>query len=197
MNKFTEMCAINVNDIVEKKGKFDYLSWAHAWKIFKEAHPLATYEVLKTDAGMPYFIDDCGAFCFTRVTVDELTHEMWLPVMDMQNKAVKAPDAMQVNKAIMRCLVKNLAMFGLGLYSYAGEDLPDEPPAPPPAPLKPVPVIQADIDAFAQTDFDTLDALKDVYAKLYKRAKDNNQNEFLTQIINTYSIFKQTLEQTA
>ena len=63
---------------------------------------------------------------FTMVTVEEQSYEMWLPVMDFKNKAVKEADMMDINKTIMRCLVKNLAMFGLSLYIYAGEDLPEQ-----------------------------------------------------------------------
>lgn len=66
-----------------------------------------------------------GYIVRTEVTVGEETHEMWLPIMDNRNRAVMEPNAMDINKAVMRCLTKNLAMFGLGLYIYAGEDLPD------------------------------------------------------------------------
>jgi len=121
------MYNINVNENVEKKGKFNYLSWAHAWKWFVEQYPNAKYTVAKDENNKCYFGDkEVGYMVYTTVTVDELTHEMWLPVMDYSNKAIKAPTMMDINKAVMRCLVKNLAMFGLGLYIYAGEDLPEE-----------------------------------------------------------------------
>ena len=139
---FEKLYAINVNDKTEKKNGLTYLSWAWAWAEFKKAHPDATYEVKKFESGLPYAYDpNTGYMVYTTVTVDGLTHEMWLPVMDGNNKAMKAhpyevqtkyktitvqPATMfDVNKAIMRCLTKNLAMFGLGLYIYAGEDLPD------------------------------------------------------------------------
>lgn len=147
MTTFEKLYGINVNDKTENKNGLTYLSWAWAWAEFKKNHPEATYNVKKFENGLPYVYDEkTGYMVFTDVTVDGLTHEMWLPVMDGNNKAMKsAPYEVQtryktvtvnaatmfdINKTIMRCLTKNLAMFGLGLYIYAGEDLPDtgEPP---------------------------------------------------------------------
>lgn len=127
MNKtpFETLSVINVNDNAEKKGKFSYLSWTWAWAELQKVYPLATYEIVKFD-GLPYKENSRNeCIVFTKLTIDGITHEMWLPVMDNSNKALKNPDMMAINKAIMRCLVKNIAMFGLGLYIYAGEDLPD------------------------------------------------------------------------
>ena len=146
MNIFEELSKLNVNDKTEEKNGLTYLSWAWAWARFKEVCPSATYEVVKFD-GKPYVYDEnLGYMVYTNVTVDGLTHEMWLPVMDGANKAMKAHDytytakqydkevektckaatMFDINKTIMRCLTKNLAMFGLGLYIYAGEDLPEQ-----------------------------------------------------------------------
>lgn len=139
---FEKLYEINVNDKTEKKEGLTYLSWAWAWAEFKKVHPDATYEVKKFEGGIPYAYDEnTGYMVYTSVTVDDLTHEMWLPVMDSHNKAmknkpyevktkyssftVKPATMFDINKAIMRCLTKNLAMFGLGLYIYAGEDLPE------------------------------------------------------------------------
>ena len=155
---FEALNSINVNDKTEKKDNLTYLSWVWAWAEVKKLYPLATYEIVKNQNGLPYFADESGAMVYTTVTINDLTHEMWLPVMDGKNKAMKTtsytykvkeyvygkftgnyvdkevePYTMfDVNKTIMRCLVKNLAMFGLGLYIYAGEDLPEgyEPPKP-------------------------------------------------------------------
>jgi hypothetical protein len=126
-NKFSQLLGLNLNDKTEKKGNLTYLSWAWAWGEFKKVYPGAEYVIKKNETGMPYFSDESGAMVYTEVTVDGLSYEMWLPVMDHRNKALKgdAIDSFAVNKAIMRCLVKNLAMFGLGLYIYAGEDIPD------------------------------------------------------------------------
>jgi hypothetical protein len=127
VNKFEELLSLNVNEKTEKKGNLTYLSWSWAWSEFKKAYPDATYEVVKFD-GLPYAYDEkTGYMVYTTVTADNLTHEMWLPVMDYKNKAMIDNATMfDVNKTIMRCLTKNLAMFGLGLYIYAGEDLPQK-----------------------------------------------------------------------
>lgn len=138
---FETLSAINVNDKTEKKEGLTYLSWAWAWAEFQKICPEATYQILKNTEGLPYFADESGAIVYTRVTVGNITHEMWLPVMDGKNKAMKktpytyttkygeksvdAYTMFDINKTIMRCLTKNLAMFGLGIYIYAGEDLPE------------------------------------------------------------------------
>lgn len=159
-NYFVELNRIDCSDKVEKKNDLSYLSWAWAWAEFKKMHPDAVYEVVKFD-GLPYVHDPAtGYMVYTNVTVNGITHEMWLPVMDSNNYAMKSepyevqtkykkvtvkPATMfDINKSIMRCLTKNLAMHGLGLYIYAGEDLPEdaEPkqeltPFKPDAPIKP------------------------------------------------------------
>jgi hypothetical protein len=133
---FEKLSAINVNDHVEKKSNLTYLSWAWAWSETKKACPDATYKILETE-----FDEALGFMCHTTVTIEGETLEMWLPVMDGANKsmrkvpytymtkygekAVEAATTFDINKTIMRCLVKNLAMFGMGIYIYAGEDLPE------------------------------------------------------------------------
>lgn len=124
-DKFQELYKIDVSDKTEKKGNLTYLSWTWAWAEFKKVYPDANYQV-KTFDGVPYVHDsDTGYMVFTSVTAGGMTYDMWLPVMDARNKALKQADMFDINKAIMRCLTKNLAMFGLGLYIYAGEDLPE------------------------------------------------------------------------
>lgn len=136
---------VNVNEHTEVKDtgktKLTYLSWAWAWAEVKKRYPSASYEIIKFN-GLPYVFDEkTGFMVYTTVTIEGITHEMWLPVMDGNNRAmldhpyevqtkynkftVQAATMFDVNKAIMRCLTKNLAMFGLGLYIYAGEDLPE------------------------------------------------------------------------
>lgn len=153
---FELLNSIDVSDKVEKKksgkNELSYLSWTWSWSEFKKKFPKATYEIKKfvsKDGNVvPYMYDSATGFMvFTSVTVEDVTHEMWLPVMNGANKAMKdkpykymtqyngeksveQASMFDVNKAIMRCLVKNIAMFGLGLYIYAGEDLPEEPPQP-------------------------------------------------------------------
>jgi len=125
---FDEIVKINVNEKTEKKGNLTYLSWAWAWAELMKVCPDAKYEVVKFD-GKPYLYDpDLGYMVFTKLTINGETREMWLPVMDNYNRALKADKAtmMDINKTIMRCLVKNIAVSsGLGLYLYAGEDLPE------------------------------------------------------------------------
>lgn len=147
MNSFETLNTRNVNEHTEQKGNLTYLSWAWAWAEIKKLYPNATYDIKKFNGGFPYLYDEkTGYMVFTSVTIDGLTYEMWLPVMDSNNKTmldkpytiqtkyreitIAAATMFDINKTIMRCLVKNLAMFGLGLYIYAGEDLPEgtEPP---------------------------------------------------------------------
>ncbi|MBQ7879346.1 MAG: DUF1071 domain-containing protein [Clostridia bacterium] len=125
MGKFEEVYAINVNDKTEKKGNLTSLSWAFAWAEFKKIYPDAAYKVNEFDGTFCSGNEKMGYMVQTQVTADERTYEMWLPVMDMRNNTLLQPKMTEINKAIMRCLTKNLAMFGLGLYIYAGEDLPE------------------------------------------------------------------------
>ena len=165
--KFEELLKLNVNDKVEtrKSGKTElkYLSWSYAVAEFTKAYPNFTYEIKMFD-GKPYIYDEnTGYMVFTSITAEEQTKEMWLPVMNSANKAMKKekytymvkktdkytgeeklvemtvePATMfDINKTIMRCLVKNMAMFGLGLYIYNGEDLPES--EEPKQPTKPTP----------------------------------------------------------
>lgn len=132
---------INCNDKTEKKNGLTYLSWSWAWGIVKENFADAKYEVHEYN-GKPYLYDeDLGYMVKTSVTINGDTIPMHLPVMDGANKAMKnqiyfyktkygeksveQASMFDVNKTIMRCLTKNLAMFGLGHYIYAGEDLPE------------------------------------------------------------------------
>ena len=143
-NYFEILNSINVNEKTEKKNGLTYLSWAWALTEVLKAQPNMTYEVKKFD-GLPYVYDEkTGYMVFTEVHIQGITREMWLPVMDGANKAmmkdaytykdrwgkektVDSATMFDINKTIMRCLTKNLAMFGLGLYIYQGEDLPEEP----------------------------------------------------------------------
>lgn len=150
--KFEELLKISVNGHTEDKNGLTYLSWTWAWSEFKKLNPDADYTIKKFENNLPYVYDEnTGYMVFTEATDGEKTYEMWLPVMDGNNKAMLnheytyrvkdyengkwtgeytektvAPATMfDINKTIMRCLVKNIAMFGLGLYIYAGEDLPE------------------------------------------------------------------------
>lgn len=142
-NVFEKLSAINVNDKVEKKKDLTYLSWSFAWAEVKKLYPSASYVVRGCPVThKPYFFDEyLGYMVMTEVTIEGQTLEMWLPVMDGANKSmtyqsytyqtrygekvVEAATMFDINKTLMRCLTKNLAMFGLGHYIYAGEDLPE------------------------------------------------------------------------
>lgn len=133
MLDFNKVSNIDVSKMTEEKNGLTYLSWAMAWKEFCKVYPNARYEIVKNEKNLPYFKDDeVGYMVYTRVTVDELTHEMWLPVLDLKNKPMMKPNMFDINKTVMRCLTKNLAMFGLGLHVYTGEDLPSEDDTPEP-----------------------------------------------------------------
>lgn len=113
---------VDVSNHVEKKGNLTYLSWAWAWGVLMEHFPEVQYEfdVEKFDDGT---VEVRVAICISEEGQEVVRH-MWLPVMDYKNKAIQNPDAFAINTAKMRCLTKCLAMFGLGHYIYAGEDLP-------------------------------------------------------------------------
>lgn len=119
LSSFERLAAINVNEQVEKKGTLSYLSWAWAVDRLLRADPGATWEYLAPDR-----FEDGTVLVYCRVTAFGKAMQMQLPVMDYRNKAIANPDAFAVNTAMQRCLVKAIALHGLGLYIYAGEDLP-------------------------------------------------------------------------
>ena len=111
---------VDVSGRIEKKQNLSFLSWAWAWGTLMEHYPQAEYSFQEPAEAQK----DGSVMVYCTVTIDGLSRQMWLPVMDFKNQAISNPDTVQVNKAKMRCLVKCLAMFGLGHYIYAGEDLP-------------------------------------------------------------------------
>ena len=123
---FDVLNAINVNDRTEMKGRLTYLSWSWAWQEVKKTFPDATYSYYTNpETNLPFsYKEGVGAFCHTSVTIKGETLEMWLPVMDNRNQSVHKPTSTLINNTLMRCLTKNLAMHGLGLYIYSGEDIP-------------------------------------------------------------------------
>lgn len=152
---FKTLREINVTGHVEQKNGLNYLSWAWAWDEIMKNYPDAIYEIERFD-NKPYLYDEkTGYMVFTKMNIDGIEREMWLPVMDGANKSmldheytykvnmykwkdgkktkvgeeiktVEKATMFDINKTIMRCLVKNLAMYGLGLALYSGEDLPEE-----------------------------------------------------------------------
>jgi hypothetical protein len=119
MSAWETLSAIDCSAKVEKKGNLSYLSWAWAWAEVMGHYPTATYEFQP-----PVFFNDGSCEVWVAVTIEEISHSMWLPVMDNRNNAVMNPDSRKISDARMRCLTKCLAMFGLGHYIYAGEDIP-------------------------------------------------------------------------
>ena len=217
---FNTLCSVDVSKHVEEKDtgkiKLKYLSWAWAWAEVKSRCPNASYEIIKFD-GLPYVYDDkTGFMVYTTVTIDGITHEMWLPVMDSNNRAMKAhayevktkyntftvnpASMMDINKTIMRCLTKNLAMFGLGLSLYAGCDLidfddyepaeakaPAETPAPAPAPVKETKTHQHDVrDVAKQFSLNATSSAEEFNEALnrlrYTDAKNGKQMEMPMEV---------------
>ena len=127
-NYFNDLYAVNVNGHTEKKNGLTYLSWAWAWGEIKKRHPDATYTVYENADGWNYHTDGRTCWVKTGVTVNGIEHIEYLPVMDYKNKSILIENvtSFDVNKAIQRSLTKACARHGLGLYIYAGEDLPEE-----------------------------------------------------------------------
>jgi len=127
MSLFEKLNAVNVNDKTEQKNGLTYLSWAWAWGELKKACPDATYTVYENANGWNYHTDGRTAWVKTGVTADGIEHIEYLPIMDYRNRSIplEAITSFDVNKAIQRSLTKAVARHGLGLYIYAGEDLPE------------------------------------------------------------------------
>lgn len=127
-NYFQKLYDINCNEHTEKKNGLTYLSWAWAWAEVKKAHPDAFYTVYENDSGWFYHSDGNTCWVKTGVTINGIEHVEYLPVMDFKNRSIPLANvtSFDVNKAIQRSLTKACARHGLGLYIYAGEDLPEE-----------------------------------------------------------------------
>lgn len=126
---FEKLNKVNVNDKTEKKGKFTYLSWPFAWGELKKVAPDAKVTVYHNEKdNMPYFESEAGVIVKVGVEVNGVEHISFLPLMDFKNKSISKDsfDMMDVNKAIQRATVKAIGLHGLGLYIYAGEDLPED-----------------------------------------------------------------------
>lgn len=128
MSVFETLNKVNVNGHTEKKGNLTYLSWAWAWAEVKKAFPDAFYTIYENADGWNYFTDGRTAWVKTGVTIEGLEHIEYLPVMDYKNRSMPLDTitSFDVNKTVQRSLTKACARHGLGLYIYAGEDLPEE-----------------------------------------------------------------------
>ncbi len=160
-NYFTHLAGIDVSEHVEKKGQFAYLSWAWAVDRLRKAYPEATWEVKRFN-GLPYLKTDCGYFVEVAVTVAGITLSQIHPVLDARNRPISDPNAFEINTSIQRCLVKAIALHGLGLYVYAGEDLPEG--------AAPATISEAQ-RADLQTTIDEVGADKDRFLEYFKIEK--------------------------
>ena len=123
VNYFARLNAINVSEHIEKKGGFSYLSWPFAVAQLRLADPTACWEVRRFN-GLPYLFSELGVFVEVAVTVQGVCLSQIHPVLDGRNRPILAPTSFDINTSIQRALVKAIALHGLGLYIYAGEDLP-------------------------------------------------------------------------
>ena len=121
---FKNLYETNVNSHIEKKGNFNYLSWPYAVAQLRLADPTATWEVKRFADDLPYQKTDRGVFVEVAVTCQGVTLSQIHPVLDGKNRPLVEPSSFDINTSIQRCLVKAIALHGLGLYVYAGEDLP-------------------------------------------------------------------------
>lgn len=128
-NYFEELSKVDCSKHIEKKGRFSYLSWPFAVSELRKRHADATWSVVKSSDGLPYVYTESGCFVEVAVTVNGVTLSQIHPVLDNNNRTIPAPNAFQINTSIQRCLVKAIALHGLGLYIYAGEDLPEDDPS--------------------------------------------------------------------
>ena len=133
-NVFKVLDTINVNEFTQKKGQFTYLSWAWAVRELLKISPDATWEIHEYEVWhqhgsykQPYMTTDSGCFVKVTLTVNDVPRTQIHPVLDHRNQTIKEPNAFQINTSIQRCLAKAIALHGLGLYIYAGEDLPEVP----------------------------------------------------------------------
>lgn len=202
---FDTLNEINVGDHTEKKNGLTYLSWAWAWAEVKKAYPDAEYKIYETPYGRIYFDDGRTCWVKTGVTINGLEHIEYLPVMDFKNKSITIDkiESTDVNKAIQRSLTKACARHGLGLYIYAGEDLPEceqtaEPPletkaaakaAPKAAAPKAAGVAEADLRAkvLKYCNRYTADQIKQIAAR-YNKATINDLTaedckDFIDQLV--------------
>lgn len=186
---FQTLNAINVNEHTEKKNGLTYLSWAWAWAKVKENYPDAFYTIYENPDGLIYFTDGRTAWVKTGVTIEGQELIEYLPVMDFNNRSIGLDriTSFDVNKAIQRSLTKACARHGLGLYIYAGEDLPEAEQAQQAKPKKAInsAVLSAAIEeAMKQTDVAKLEEIWNAYPELH------NTSSFISAVKTTKSFLE-------
>jgi hypothetical protein len=196
---FETLAAIDVGSLTKKKGKFTYLSWSYAVDTLLRHYPGATWEVKRFD-GLPFLKTENGYFVEVAVTVDGVTRSHVHPVLNEKNSTIDQPNAFQINTSTARCLTKAIALHGLGLYIYNGEDVPldggsdEDETAPPGKPALDPKVMQTLLDGVA--------AIKTTYGlnMLYKESKqlidkDGNEDDF-TRFVEACTKRKGVLKET-
>lgn len=176
------LSAVNVNEHIERKNGFSYLSWAWAWGVLMQHYPEAEFEFEADANGDEVFVFSDGS-CEVRciITIAGVSRRMWLPVMNHRNDPIKNPHARDINDTRMRCLVKCMALFGLGHYIYAGEDLPSEEKTS--RTEDKVAVNPADAMIKAISEAADLDALKAVYTKAVRSAKNRSLGDDVVEAL--------------
>lgn len=191
ISTFHKLNSINVNEFTKKKGTLTYLSWANAVAALLAEFPTATWEIIRFD-GMPFCKTELGYFVEVAVTINGVTRSCMLPILDHRNKPIPQPTTFDINTSQQRALTKAISFHGLGLYIYAGEDLPlDEA------------VKTADIVITVNDDLkaaiDTCDPVKITKAWVATKDRDvlwssnsltDKQREAITTGINTYNKMK-------
>lgn len=175
MTLWDELKKIDVSDHVEKKGKLSYLSWSWAWSTLMNECPDAEFEFRDWDGSPAFFYPDGTASVECTVSVGKISRTMWLPVMNHSSKVVKNPDALTISNSKMRCLTKAIGLLGIGMYLYAGDDLPptdkDQKP-------DPEPEMQGDPEPEMQGD-----------PEPEMESKPNGQDFAVEGVVNTYRVF--------
>ncbi|BAU28193.1 uncharacterized protein DUF1071 [Aneurinibacillus soli] len=168
-NFYEKMASVDVGEFIEKKAGFSYLSWSWAVDQLRRHDPTATWEVKRFDS-MPYLKTDCGYFVEVAVTCNGVELSQIHPVLDNRNKPIEKPNSFQINTSIQRCLAKAIALHGLGLYIYSGEDLP------PSEPQEPTPSIKENWKKL-MGDTDKFDA------QYQKWVSEGRSNEWIEQFL--------------
>ena len=187
---FDSLNEINVNEKTEKKGNLTYLSWAWAWSEVKKLYPTVSRTVYENEFGYNYFTDNHTSWVKVGVTIKDIEHIDYLPIMDFRNSSIKADKvtSFDVNKAIQRSTTKALALHGLGLYIYAGEDLPEGYEAPEqPKPKLDNKRLDSALKSIAEDNY-TVEKLNNTF--LLTEKQQNKVTEFLKELKEKKNITK-------